>query len=190
MTSNTAPARILTALLCLLTLSMPAARADSPARQASNFASGTGNLAYLVAGIGLPLLSDGSNGRSHSLRVMDSLGTSLLLTEGLKALVREKRPDSDAHDSFPSGHATAAFAVATTESAMHPHQAPFWYLGAALISYSRVRLHRHYGRDVIAGAAIGFGAARLEVSSPHGLILSPLISPDRHMIGLQMTRGL
>ena len=121
---------------------------------------------------------------------MDSLGTSVLLTEGLKALVREKRPDSNAHDSFPSGHATAAFAVATTESALHPKQAPLWYLGAALISYSRVRLHRHYDRDVLAGAAIGFGMARLEVSAPRGLLLSPLITEDRRTVGLQMTKGL
>ncbi len=182
--------RLLPTTACACALLAPAAHADSPARQASSFASGTGNILYLAAGLGLPLLSDGSNGRSHALRVADSLGTSLILTEGLKALVREKRPDSDAHDSFPSGHATAAFAVATTESALHPHEAPLWYLGAALISFSRVRLHRHYDRDVLAGALIGFGVARLEVSAPRGLLLSPLINPDRRAVGLQMTRGL
>lgn len=185
-----------TALACgvcsLLTLSIPSARADSPARQAADFASGDGNLLYLAAGVGLPLLSDGGQGRNHALRVADSLGTSVLLSEGLKSLVREKRPDSDAHDSFPSGHATAAFAVATTESALHPKEAPLWYLGAALISLSRVRLHRHYAQDVVAGAAIGFGVARLEVSEPRGLILAPLITHDRHgnTVGLQMTGGL
>jgi membrane-associated phospholipid phosphatase len=173
-----------------LTLSVPlVVHADSPARQASSFASGSGNILYLAAGIGLPLLSDGGQGRNHSLRVLDSLGTSVLLTEGLKGLIREKRPDSNEHDSFPSGHATAAFAVATTESALHPKQSALWYLGAALISYSRVRLHRHYGRDVIAGAVIGYGVARLEVSAPHGLLLAPLITRDRHTVGLQMSQG-
>ncbi len=178
--------------LSLLTLTAPAARADSPARQAADFASGSGNILYLAAGIGLPLLSDGAQGRDHALRVADALGTSVLLTEGLKSLVREKRPDSNAHDSFPSGHATAAFVVATTESALHPKQAPLWYLGATLISYSRVRLHRHYTQDVVAGAAIGFGIARLEVSAPHGLILSPLITRDRYgnAYGLQLSKGL
>jgi membrane-associated phospholipid phosphatase len=180
-------------ILCLfscLTLSVPAAvHADSPARQASNFASGSGNVLFLAAAVGLPLLSDGSQGRNHSLRVLDSLGTSVLLTEGLKDLVREKRPDTNEHDSFPSGHATAAFAVATTESALHPRQAPLWYLGATLISYSRVRLHRHYDRDVLAGAAIGYGMARLEVSAPHGLLLAPLITADRRTVGLQMSKG-
>jgi membrane-associated phospholipid phosphatase len=161
--------------------------ADSPARKASDFASGTGNIIYLGAALGLPLLADGKDGRNHALRTADAIGTSLLLTEGLKSLVREKRPDSDAHDSFPSGHATAAFAAATAESGLHPKQAPLWYLGATLISYSRVRLHRHYDRDVVAGALIGYGTARLELSAPRGLILSPLISPDTHSYGLQVS---
>lgn len=168
----------------------PPARADSPARTASKFASDGGNILFLAAGVGLPLLSDGRDGRNHALRAADALGTSVLLTEGLKALVREKRPDSNAHDSFPSGHATAAFAVATVEAGLHPHQAPLWYLGAALISYSRVRLHRHTAGDVLAGAALGFGTARIEMAQPRGLLLSPFITPDGQGMGFQMSRGL
>ncbi len=180
-------------LLCLLLLVPRFAHADSPARKASNFASGAGNILYLAAGIGLPLLSDGRDGRNHALRAADSLGTSVLLTEGLKALVREKRPDSNAHDSFPSGHATAAFAIATAASSFHPHQAPLWFLGATLISYSRVRLHRHTVGDVVAGAAIGYGVTRLELSAPRGLILSPFITQDsrgKSAMGLTFTHGL
>ena len=177
------------AALASLALSAPV-RAESPARKASDFASGTGNLLFLAAGVGLPLLSDGRDGRNHALRALDALGTSVIISEGLKNLVREKRPDSDAHDSFPSGHATAAFSVATIEAGLHPHQAPLWYLGAALISYSRVRLHRHTAGDVAAGAALGFGTARLEMSQPRGLLLSPFITPDGRGMGFQMSRGL
>jgi membrane-associated phospholipid phosphatase len=174
-------------ILSLLTWSQ-VALAESPARQASDFASGTGNIIFLAAGVGLPLLSDGHNGRNHSLRALDALGTSVIISEGLKNLVREKRPDSNAHDSFPSGHATAAFAVASVEGSLHPHEAPFWYLGAALISASRVRLHRHTVGDVIAGTLLGLGTAQIELAQPHGLILSPFISRDG--IGLQMSHGL
>ena len=177
------------AALSLPALSLPA-QADSPARSASTFASGTGNIIFLAVGVGLPLLSDGHDGKNHALRALDALGTSVLLSEGLKNLVREKRPDSNAHDSFPSGHATAAFSVATVEASLHPHQAPLWYLGAALISYSRVRLHRHTVGDVLAGAAIGVGTARLELSQPRGLLLSPFIMPDGRGMGIQMSRGL
>ena len=174
--------------LAALSLTSLPAQADSPARQASTFASGSGNILYLAAGVGLPLLSDGRDGRNHALRAADALGTSVLLAEGIKALVREKRPDSNAHDSFPSGHATAAFAVATVEGSLHPRQAPLWYLGAALVSASRIRLHRHTPGDVVAGAALGFGVSRLELAEPRGLLLSPFITPGG--VGVQMTHGL
>lgn len=163
------------------------AHADSPERSAAKFASGNGNILYLAAGVGLPLLTDGADGRNHSLRALDAVGTTVLLTEGLKYLVREKRPDSNERDSFPSGHASAAFAVATAESAFHPKQAPYWFLGATLIAVSRVRLNRHYTQDVVAGAALGYGVTRLELSQPRGLILSPLIQPGS--IGVQMTQS-
>ena len=177
------------AILASLACAAPG-HTDSPDRQAAKFASGSGNIIYLAAGLGLPLLSDGANGTRHSLRVADSLLVSLALTESLKNLVHEKRPDSNDHDSFPSGHATAAFAVATMESGLHPHQAPYWYLGATLISASRVRLRRHTIGDVLAGAAIGAGTARIELSQSHGLLLSPFITPDGHGMGFQMSRGL
>ena len=164
------------------------AHADTPDHQAAQFASGSGNIIYLAAGVGLPLLSDGRYGTRHALRVADALGTSVLLSEGLKNLVREKRPDSNSHDSFPSGHATAAFAVATVESDFHPHQAPLWYIGATLISLSRVRLRRHTVGDVVAGAALGAGTARVEVNQPRGLILSPFIM--RGGLGMMMSKGL
>ena len=164
------------------------AQADTPDHKAALFASGDGNILYLAVGIGLPLLSDGRYGTRHALRVADALGTSVLLSEAIKLLVKEKRPDSNAHDSFPSGHATAAFAVATMESDLHPKQAAYWYLGAALIAYSRVRLHRHTVGDVVAGAALGAGTAQVEVNQPRGLILSPFIM--RGGLGMMMTKGL
>lgn len=171
-----------------LTLFVLPSYAESPARKASDFASGAGNIIFLAAGVGLPLLTDGHDGKNHALRAADSLLVSVALSEGLKSLVREKRPDSNAHDSFPSGHATAAFAVATVEGQLHPGQAGLWYLGAGLISYSRVRLHRHTVGDVLAGAALGYGTARLELSQPHGLVLSPFITSDG--VGLQLSHGL
>lgn len=165
-------------------------QADAPDRQAAKFASGSGNILYLAAGVGLPLLTDGKDGKNHALRAADALGTSVLLAEGLKNIVREKRPDANSRDSFPSGHATAAFAVATVESQFHPKQAILWYAGATYISYSRLRLNRHYVQDVVAGAALGYSTARLELSRPRGLILAPLIKPTEGVVGLQITSGL
>jgi membrane-associated phospholipid phosphatase len=101
----------------------------------------------------------------------------LIVAEGLKYLIPEERPDRSSRDSFPSGHATAAFAAATVESDWHPSEAPYWYAGAALISASRVALHRHFIGDVFAGAALGYGGARIELASRRGLVLSPIILP-------------
>ena len=185
--SRTRTASLLTLAAACITLAAAPCFAESPARKAADFASGPGNILFLAAGVGLPLLSDGHDGKNHALRAADSLLVSVILAEGLKSLVKEKRPDANTHDSFPSGHATAAFAVATVEGQMHPKQAIFWYLGAGLISYSRVRLNRHTVGDVVAGAALGYGTARLELSQPHGLVLSPFITRDG--TGLQISHG-
>ena len=114
------------AAACLGLFAAMPAHADSPARKASNFASDSGNIIYLAAAVGLPLLSDGDHAKNHALRAADAIGTATLLSEGFKNLFHEKRPDSNAHDSFPSGHATAAFSVATIEAGLHPQQAPLW----------------------------------------------------------------
>lgn len=145
----------------------------------ARFASGTGNLLYLGAGTLLPLIEDGKNKKEHTLRAADSLLTSTLITEALKRIVREKRPDSNERTSFPSGHATAAFAIATMQASFHPKQAILWYAGATAIAASRVKLRRHYTQDVLAGAAIGFVTARLELKQPRGLLLAPFIRGSR-----------
>ena len=162
------------------------ARADGVDQQVAKFASNSGNLVYLAAGTGLPLVTDGRAGKVHTLRTVDALGTTILLTQGLKALTREKRPDSNEHDSFPSGHASAAFAVATMQSQFHPGQALWWYAGATLISASRLTLHRHTFGDVAAGAALGYGTARLELSLPRGLILAPFIPKSERGLGVNL----
>jgi membrane-associated phospholipid phosphatase len=177
-------------MLTCMQICSPRARADEPAnRQIWRFVSGTGTIIYLTAGVGLPLLEDGKRGVSHSLRAADALGTSVLLSDGIKSLANEKRPDNNEHDSFPSGHATAAFSIATVESGLHPKQALYWYSGAALIAISRVALHRHTVGDTLAGAALGYGISRLELSSRRGLVLAPIILPEQHIYGLSFSKS-
>ena len=124
----------------------------------------------------LPFLEDGGNGKEHAIRTADSLLTSTLITEALKKVTHEKRPDGSDYKSFPSGHATAAFAVATMQAHYHPRQGLFWFAGATLIAASRVSLHRHHTHDVVAGAAIGVLTSRLELKQRRGLLLFPFIS--------------
>lgn len=162
----------------------PAHAQDSPGTQINKFASGTGTLLYLGAGVARPLLR-GKSGLPETARTADALLTSIVFTEGLKQIVRERRPDDkNERNSFPSGHTTAAFAVATMEAHYHPKEAWYWYGGAVLIAESRVGLHRHYIHDVVAGAAIGYFTAQWAIKSPRGLILSPLIQPETGERGL------
>lgn len=162
-----------------LAASTPAAQADSLRHDEAKFASGAGNLVYLALGTFLPLATDGSDGERHTLRNGDALVSAALLTEGLKAITREERPDHSSRDSFPSGHASAAFAVAAMQAHWHPRQAVAWYAGAAVIAESRVTLKRHYWHDVLAGAALGIGMAAVEWHQPRGLLIAPIYPARR-----------
>lgn len=70
---------------------------------------------------------------------------------------------NDDYRSFPSGHATAAFAFASIMSAETSHWwpdsrwivGPIMYGAATLTGVSRIYNNQHWASDVLAGAAIG-----------------------------------
>jgi undecaprenyl-diphosphatase len=62
--------------------------------------------------------------------------------------------------SFPSGHATVAFACAATLAFAAPRAAPALFVLAAAIAWSRVYVGVHYPLDVLAGAVLGLLVAR------------------------------
>jgi undecaprenyl-diphosphatase len=85
---------------------------------------------------------------------------------GLKALIGRPRPLLRytepktlvplPHDaSFPSGHAATSFAAATMMSFAFPRFAPFLYVLAAAVAFSRVYVGVHYPLDVLGGAVLG-----------------------------------
>jgi undecaprenyl-diphosphatase len=63
--------------------------------------------------------------------------------------------------SFPSGHATDAFAAAMAIGALWPQVRPWMWTYAVVIAMSRVVLTAHYPSDVLAGAIVGVTGAIL-----------------------------
>jgi hypothetical protein len=176
--------------LCGLTFS-PKVQAQTVTNKGfSDFVSGTGTTLYIGGASLLPLLTDGADGGQHALRVVDALATSAALCTGIKAVIKSPRPDIPSEvDSFPSCHATTAFAVARIQSHYHPDYAALWYGGAALIGYSRLDLNRHRFTDVLVGASLGYLVGEIELQQKHGLILFPLIRQDAQgntVVGLQV----
>ena len=59
-------------------------------------------------------------------------------------------------DAFPSGHATASFAVAAVLARYFPRMAWVWYGAASFVGLSRFLRGSHFPTDVVAGAVLGF----------------------------------
>ncbi len=111
---------------------------------------------------------DGDHGRrwEHlALTAAGSYAAATATTYSLKHIVCERRPDKSDRRSFPSGHATYAFAGATMLRHEYGHLSPWVTIGgygvATLVALDRVRQDRHYLHDVCAGAVIGVASTEL-----------------------------
>lgn len=93
-------------------------------------------------------------------------------TEVIKLLTGRERPyvscdadvfhgatdNSNDRKSFPSGHTSTVFAVATVLANRHPEQNWLYYGLASAVGLARVRKSQHFPSDVVFGAAIGMQA--------------------------------
>ena len=96
-----------------------------------------------------------------------TLVVSQALTQGIKRAVRRDRPTGECC-AFPSGHASATFAVASVLE-RHLGYRGAWptFVVAAYVSASRLHDDRHFLSDVLFGGALGI-ASGWTVVGRHG----------------------
>jgi membrane-associated phospholipid phosphatase len=82
----------------------------------------------------------------------------------LKVAVGRPRPDGSDNQSFPSGHASNAFALATVANAHFGAKVGIpAYLAASAIGIARIEKNVHNLSDVLAGATLGYIVGRTVV---------------------------
>jgi membrane-associated phospholipid phosphatase len=122
--------------------------------------------------LALGRLSDDPGRRAASYDLFCATLVSQAYTHALKLVVSRERPNGDGdsfNSSFPSGHASNAFAWATVLERHYGRKAAVpGYAFAALVGASRLRENKHWLSDVVGGAALGFVAARAVVRANGG----------------------
>jgi PAP2 superfamily len=113
----------------------------------------------------------------------------------LKYTVRRERPDGSNKLSFPSGHASNAFAWATVGAHYYGWKLAIpGYTLASLVAISRLEKNVHHLSDVVAGAGLGYISARsvlrknsdpLSPAPTAQLTFAPLTDPHGQGVGLQ-----
>jgi len=71
--------------------------------------------------------------------------------------------------AFPSGHTATSFACATVLALLVPRAAPFVYVLALAIGYSRLYVGVHRPTDVLGGIAVGVATALLLLAAARRL---------------------
>ena len=120
-------------------------------------------------------VSDNNSLRVTALLSLESWLTTGIIVRGLKSVVGRARPwtGESSHSfhpfstrsrfaSFPSGHASSAFAVATViaDQSKKVYIDILAYSLATMAAFSRVHLDKHWASDILVGSAIGYFVAK------------------------------
>jgi membrane-associated phospholipid phosphatase len=149
---------------------------SSGADRFASVGNALGNPLFIVPPLGALYLfgsfTDDVTARRAALLSVESLVISGLFTQGIKVLAERHRPftgDSSGtwdgpkmknfNSSFPSGHTTSAFSVASVvaeEYGANPLVPPVAYGLATLTGLSRIYGDYHWASDTFVGAVLGY----------------------------------
>jgi membrane-associated phospholipid phosphatase len=102
--------------------------------------------------------------RSTSYDLLVAAVTNGALTLAIKETVQRERPNQANNLSFPSGHASNAFAMAAVLDGHYGKKVAIpAYVVASAVGVSRLRLDQHWLSDVFAGATLGYLTGRATV---------------------------
>jgi membrane-associated phospholipid phosphatase len=134
--------------------------------------------AVLVGNWAFATISNDSAGKREAWTMFEAAGLGTLSAYGLKYALRREGPDETLDPnawgrghggSFPSTHASAAFAVGTVlaESGSDDYRWLRRFLGYGLgvaVDYERLKHNAHWLSDVVAGSALGAASAYFVMS--------------------------
>lgn len=159
-------------VLCLAFVARPADANDAHRR--------AGDALRLAMPVGVVSYELWRGDREGLWQFGSSWAMTLGATEALKRGTRIERPDRSDELSFPSGHASHAFAAATYMHRRHGFDAAWpWYVAATYVGWTRVRAERHRWAD-IAGSAVLAGASSWWLVSPmrqQRVLFVPVVAP-------------
>src|SRR5262249_22285158 len=134
-------------------------------------------------------------GRATGNRKVSHVGMDLIeavilnqaIVYTVKVATQRERPDGSDKLSFPSGHASDTFAVATTlERHLGWRGAIPGYIFSSYVALSRVNDQRHYLSDVVMGSAVGIIVGRTVTRRNH---VSPVrVAPVRGGVEIMYAR--
>lgn len=139
------------AALAAATLLIPSAAAASP--KGWSDASDVARDALFAAALAVPAVQGDWTG---DLEAAGSVVVAGGAAYGLKHAFPEERPDHSDRHSFPSGHASEAFAAAASLENRYGWKAGLpAFAVASFVAAARVEARKHHWYDCLAGAAVG-----------------------------------
>ena len=131
--------------------------------------------------------NDNYRARETGVLSAEALIDSVIVGSALKGITQRGRPSTgherseffEGGNSFPSGHSTQAWAVATVIANEYKHRRAVQvaaYGIATAVSVARFTGQKHYLSDVVAGSALGYAIGRYVYSAHHQDELDPTVS--------------